>query len=83
MAILTSSNLEKIRQALAKELDARWTKVKINAAIQAVEDTFLSPAVQGAISNAINTATDPLVLTAAEKKALVKYWLLNKYERGN
>lgn len=83
MAVLTPTQLADIRQPLSQERDARWTKAQINAAAQAVEDTFTGAAVQTAISNAIDAAAAPLTLTTAEKRALVKHWLASRYRRGN
>jgi hypothetical protein len=84
MALLTSDQLAALRRQCARgEIPVNYTKAQINAALQAIEDTFESAALQNAISNAINTATSPLVLTAAQKRVLVKHWLASRFERGN
>jgi len=86
MAVLTGPQLDNVRHAFAEELRSDgipWTRAKLNAAIQAIEDVFESGALQTAISNAINTATSPAVLTGAQKRALVKFWLRSRFDRGN
>lgn len=84
MAALTPDQLADIRQHTVKELAvATFTKPVINAAIQAIEDVFVSPALQNAINNAINTATSPVVLTAEQKRVLVRWWLASRHLRGN
>ena len=82
MAILTAQQIDEVRQAYEHGV-ADVLKPKLNAAIQAIEDTFAAGAVQTAISNAINTATSPAVLTAAQKRLLVRWWLQSKFSRGN
>jgi len=89
MAILTARQLDEVRQALVRELTAdgvtgiNFTKPQVNAAIQAVEDVLTGAALQTALSNAMNTATSPLVLTAAQKKLLVRWVLRSRFDRGN
>lgn len=83
MAVLTADDLLTMRQGCAREISVNYTKPQINAALQAIEDVFDSAAVQNAISSAINTATSPLVLTAGQKRTLVKWYLYNRYVRGN
>lgn len=84
MAILTAQQLAEIRQAFVNEFGvANQTKPVFNAAIQAIEDVFVSATLQNAIGNAINTATSPVVLTAEQKRLLVRWWLYNRYLRGN
>lgn len=80
MAVLTATQLAEIRRALAaKAAVVNYTKPQANAALQAVEDWF--DANQASLSQAINTATAPLVLTVAQKKWLVAYWLLSRFQR--
>jgi len=84
MAMLTPQQLDDIRQAYTREHGVGDViKPRINAANQAIEDTFASGAVQTALNNAINTATSPAVLTAAQKRLLVRWWLQSKFLRGN
>jgi len=84
MAILTKRQLDDVRQALVGELkEANFTKPQVNAAIQAVEDVLTGGALQTALSNAMNTATSPLVLTATQKKLLVRWVLRSRFDRGN
>jgi len=84
MAILTAPQLDEVRQAYVREHGvADVTKPKLNAAIQAVEDVLSSAGVQTAFNNAINTATAPTVLTAAQKRLLVRWVLQSRFSRGN
>lgn len=77
--ILTQEELTQIRQECATKVAVNYTKPQINAAAQAVEDWF--EANRSAISTAINTATAPLVFTAAQKKVIVVHWLISKFNR--
>lgn len=86
MAVLTARQLTDLRRALVAEHYPNGVphlRAVFDAALQAVEDTFESAALQNSLSTAINSATDPVVLTAAEKRALVKFWLRSRFERGN
>jgi len=88
MAILTAKQIDDVRQPLVRELTSdgsgvNFTKPQVNAAIQAVEDVLTGAALQTALSNAINSATSPLVLTAAQKKLLVRWVLRSRFDRGN
>lgn len=46
----------------------------VAAAFQAVENVMTSAQVQSALSNAIDAATTPKVLTGAQKIAIVRAW---------
>ena len=85
MAVLTRDQLDSIRVQLEASPAGIATggsaKSLWNAAIQAVEDYFENTARAG-INSAVNTATSPTVLSAAQKKAIVVYWLLSKFNRG-
>lgn len=85
MALLTGQQIDVARQGLSAEMPGQLvgTKSQLNAAIQAVEDTFESAALQNAINNAINDATTPLVLSAEIKRKLVRWWLKSRFDRGN
>lgn len=83
MAVLTSEQLQELRAACARELLVRYDKPTINAVMQAIEDVFESPTLRAAISNAIDTASAPIVFTPAEKRVLVKHWLVSRFRRGN
>lgn len=79
MAILTSAEKAAIRQEYIKTLaTVNITKIPINAALQAIEDWF--EANRASLGAAIETAA-PGVFTAAQKKNLVKFWLLSKFSR--
>jgi hypothetical protein len=85
MAVLTAAQLGKllremdIKYSPANALPTDYTKAQFNAACQAIEDWFEGQ--RTAISTAINVATSPLVLTAAQKRFLVKAYLFQKFER--
>lgn len=79
MATLSSSELQAIRNGCAETQVVNYTKAQLNAAAQAVEDLLVSSA--STISNTINTATSPLVLTASQKKELVAFVLYVKFLR--
>jgi len=84
MAVLNAYQLAEIRRDLADEVKSvPWRKPPINAAIQAIEDILTGAALQTAISNAINSATTPLVLDATQKRLLVRHVLYSRFERGN
>lgn len=83
MAILTDAQKVEFRRAVAAETVCRWSRPVVDAAFQAIEDTFTGAAIQTALSTAIDTATAPLVLTPQEKRVLVKHWLRQRAERGN
>lgn len=82
MAILKAQMLAKLRQNCAREISVTYDKALINAVLQAVEDWFTSASVVSSLNTAINDAGGS-VLTAAQKRAMVKFWLLNRFERGN
>jgi hypothetical protein len=83
MATLTSDELTEVRRILAQKQGdgVNWTKAQINAAAQAVEDLLVTTSFQNAVSSAINTATSPLVMTAAQKKYLFAVVVYRKYVR--
>lgn len=75
---IAPQDLDECRQVYVKALGALdLDKVKANAAFQAIEDTIFAPVALGAISSAIDTATAPVVLTAAQKKRLFAAWARN------
>ena len=79
MATLTTTELVGVRHACAATQEVNYTKAQINAAAQAIEDFLVANA--AAVSTAINAATAPLVLTAAQKKKLFAEVVRLKYER--
>ena len=79
MAIISGSDLAKMRRECAKGKTVNYTKADINTALQAVEDTF--EGMRATLSAAIDAATSPLALTNAQKTTLVKFWLSNKFGR--
>lgn len=81
MAILSSVDLGAIRRDLEDEaIPINYTKGPINAAIQAIEDSFETTC-KTALNNAIETAA-PGAFTAAQKRAMVKRYLWLKFLRG-
>jgi hypothetical protein len=81
MATLSAAELQNIRNGCASQsgIPVNYTKAQINAAAQACEDFLTNNAT--AVSTAINTATSPLVLTAAQKKAIFAWVVEQKFER--
>ena len=85
MAVLTGPQLDAVRQPFVEE-EAEGEALRrqvLNAAIQAIEDTFSGAAPHAAISNAIDAAISPATMAAARKRRLVKWWLKSRFERGN
>lgn len=72
MAILDSKTLAAASQLCERAGTVDYRKQQLYAALQAVEDALTSVTVKTALSNAINTATAPKVLTAAQKREIVK-----------
>lgn len=79
MGVLTTAELQLIRNRCADQFAPTWLKAQINAAAQACEDFLTNNA--ATVSTAINTATSPLVLTAAQKKKLFAEVVEAKYQR--
>lgn len=80
MAVLTAAELQIIRNRCADQFPApTWTKAQLNAAAQACEDFLENNA--ATVSAAINAATSPLTLTAAQKKKLFAEVVERKYLR--
>ena len=75
MAIITAPQAAKLRQAMAREGTVTWTKAEINAAFQAIEDTF--EGARPALGTAVETAA-PGFFTGPQKTALIKHWLKHK-----
>lgn len=80
MAVLTALRLTAIRHGCAEEVSVTYTKPVLNAAAQAVEDWL--EANRPSLSTAINAATAPVILTPAQKQAVVKHWLAVKFAMG-
>ena len=81
MAILTSEEVTTIRRLCADELGTvNYTKPQVNAAIQGVEDWFETN--RSSLVVAINAATGQFIFIPAQKRAILKYWLRQKFERG-
>jgi len=79
MATLTGVQLAEVRQEAARAAGVvTWTKPQANAALQAVEDWF--EANRAALGAAVEAAA-PGVFGAAHKRALLKYWLRQKFGR--
>ena len=85
MAILTEQERRWVRNrveviANQRNVPITWLKSQINAGIQAIEDRWEAPGTQTALSNDIEAAA-PGVFTAAEKKYLAAFWLIQKGRR--
>jgi hypothetical protein len=82
MATISSADLSAARRAVCNSDEALSNRQKgvLNAAFQAIEDTW--QANQAAFSAAINAATSPVVLTAAQKKLIGREWAAWKFRIG-
>lgn len=80
MAVVGNGELDQIRQEAAAEVDVDYLKGVANQAVQAIEDWWESTRVD--LSAAIDAATDPVVLSNAQKRALAKHWMRRKAARG-
>ena len=78
MAVLTADQKDEVRVWLAADnrCQLTYTKGQMDAALQAVEDWL--EANRAALSTAIDVATAPLVLTAAQKKKLAAIYFVLK-----
>ena len=81
MATLDAKTLADASRACEKLGTVDYSKPQIYAALQAVENTLTSLSAKTAISNAINTATAPKVLTAAQKREIVKSVIITLADR--
>jgi len=79
MAVLTNTEKAEITQQIFTKITVNYTKLQAWAVLQAIEDWFETN--RPSLSTAINTATAPLVLTAAQKKAFVAFWCQQKFGR--
>lgn len=89
MALMVSDFVS-VRNALERSGAVVWTKLQINAALQAIDDVMSStPIPVGAVGatipqyvgNRIDAATSPLVLDAAQKRRLFAFWASLKFEK--
>lgn len=86
MATLDTDELTRIRRGMAKLWDTmdggiNYSKTEINPGPQAVEDWWEKAATKASLSADIDAATSPFVLTNAQKKKMVKFWLKEKSRR--
>jgi hypothetical protein len=80
MAVLTATQARDARRTAEKSgIAINYTKAQANAAFQAIEDWFEGAGIKAAVSGVIDAATAPLVLTAAQKKQIVRAWLAQKF----
>lgn len=82
--VLTPTELTDIRQECAKTQVVDYTKAVINAAAQAIEDyleNMLTNRPANSLNAAINAATAPVVLSAAQKKKIGAEVLRRKFLR--
>jgi len=81
MAVLTTGQLAALRhECEAESPNVNYTKVQINAALQAIEDWL--EANRASLAVVINTATAPFIFTPTQKILLAKMWMRSKFERG-
>lgn len=81
MATLTADELVELRRGVSDGLaTVNYTKVQINAVLQAIEDLWESPGTKNAFNNAIEGSA-PGTFTVAQKKKIVAYWLRQKFGR--
>jgi len=81
MAILTTEQLAEVRRKVSSEEDLiTYTKNDINDALQAIEDWW--EANQAGLSSAIDTGTI-FSFTNSQKKKIAKFWLQQRFSRGN
>lgn len=81
MAVLTTEQLGRLRMGVQTEGDAAiWLSTDMDAAVQAIEDTWEE--IQPQLFTAIDNATDPLVFSNAMKKKLGRWWLRQRFDRG-
>lgn len=82
MAVLTATQLDSMRQALASRLSGRddidYSKTIANAAFQATEDWSANNATTRgdprSLDQAINAATSPYVYSATAKRDIDSIW---------
>ena len=80
MAVLTDIQITAARNICEQEMPLiNYSKSQINAALQAVENWFNKAAIQISLSTDIDAAIAPMVLTNAQKKKLVKAWLMYRF----
>lgn len=81
MAVLTAEQFAEIRkQVSGEETTITYVKNDVNDAIQAIEDWW--EANQASLSSAIDTATS-VSFTNTQKKRIAKFWLRQRFQRGN
>lgn len=92
MATFTSDELTKARNFLERREPVHYQKATANAAFQAIEDAMLTLPIPGAatgltvaayLSQRIDAATTPTVLSVQQKKLLNAYWAYTKYLRDS
>lgn len=81
MAILTATELNRMQRRCESTMPVTYTKPQINPVVQAVEDWF--EANRASLNTALTAAatTAGITLTAAQKKAIVAFYLELKFEK--
>lgn len=82
MAILTAEQLATLRQGIVRKMGntpGGVTKATLNDALQALEDWYEGE--KATVSGLIDAATAPYVFSAAHKKDIAAYYLLQKAAR--
>lgn len=81
MATIPGEKLTEMRRLLAQRVPhVRWSKLQVNAALQAAENWFVTPAVQSNFNTALNNSVPGLTMTAAERNEIKRAWLLWRAE---
>lgn len=80
MAVLTPVELAELRREVSRgEGSVPWDKVTVNAALQAIEDSF--EASRAGMQTALDNASAPFAFGPALKGKLLAAWLRQKSRR--
>lgn len=80
MATLNAAQRALLRREVAADRATQdWTKARMDAGLQAIEDWFEDS--QASLGAAINAATSPFVFPPAVKARMVIHWLRMRFDR--
>ena len=79
MAILTNTELAKMRRGLSKDTNPDYKKDDANELFQAIEDWFAS--VKADAVTAVNSATAPYAFSGTDLKQAFAMWFAVKFEQ--
>jgi hypothetical protein len=81
MAVLTDLERQELRAALCRNTtEQTWTRVQVDAALQAVEDRMRLTSTENAIGGDIESAA-PGLFNAAQKRLLFGVWCVSAARR--